>query len=205
MAGRPRRRRRLGMDSIRLRHVVERDGELLLTGLPCKQGQEVEVSVPWSLHQRPRVCSTSGGGRFGGYVLRVRRALCQDPATPKPAPARATNMPVRGLRLSTSPDCGPPASISTLIPKTAIANTPAPDAARSAAVRLRDSPAPASSSAPASAAAGTAYNATTRRSAAGPPRRRPRRYRRCAPAAQAPVRQTDVRRARSDPKPGAAT
>jgi len=31
------------MEAIRLHKVVEKDGEILLTGLPCKKGQRVEM------------------------------------------------------------------------------------------------------------------------------------------------------------------
>ena len=31
------------MEAIRLHKVVEKDGEILLTGLPCKKGQRAEV------------------------------------------------------------------------------------------------------------------------------------------------------------------
>jgi hypothetical protein len=33
------------MEAVRLHRVVEKDGELLLTGLPCKKGQQVEIIV----------------------------------------------------------------------------------------------------------------------------------------------------------------
>jgi hypothetical protein len=46
------------MEAIRLQRVIEKDGELLLTDLPCKKGQRVEVIVlaepPTSL-QPPRL------------------------------------------------------------------------------------------------------------------------------------------------------
>ena len=31
------------MEAIRLRKVVEKDGEIVVTGLPCQKGQEVEM------------------------------------------------------------------------------------------------------------------------------------------------------------------
>jgi hypothetical protein len=33
------------MEAVRLHRVVEKDGELLITNLPCKKGQHVEVIV----------------------------------------------------------------------------------------------------------------------------------------------------------------
>ena len=33
------------MEAIRLKKIVERDGEIILTGLPCKKGQHVEMSL----------------------------------------------------------------------------------------------------------------------------------------------------------------
>ena len=33
------------MEAVRLQRVIEKDGELLLTDLPCKKGQQVEVIV----------------------------------------------------------------------------------------------------------------------------------------------------------------
>jgi len=33
------------MEAVRLQRVIEKDGELLLTDLPCKKGQRVEVIV----------------------------------------------------------------------------------------------------------------------------------------------------------------
>lgn len=46
------------MEAVRLQRIIEKDGELLLTELPCKKGQRVEVIVlaepPASL-QPPRL------------------------------------------------------------------------------------------------------------------------------------------------------
>jgi len=33
------------MEAVRLQRVIEKDGELLLTDLPCKKGQQVEVII----------------------------------------------------------------------------------------------------------------------------------------------------------------
>jgi hypothetical protein len=33
------------MEAVRLQRIIEKDGELLLTELPCKKGQRVEVIV----------------------------------------------------------------------------------------------------------------------------------------------------------------
>ena len=33
------------MEAVRLHRVIEKDGELLITDLPCKKGQHVEVIV----------------------------------------------------------------------------------------------------------------------------------------------------------------
>lgn len=33
------------MEAVRLQRIIEKDGELLLTDLPCKKGQSVEVIV----------------------------------------------------------------------------------------------------------------------------------------------------------------
>jgi|RhiMethySRZTD1v2_1073278.scaffolds.fasta_scaffold4101915_2 hypothetical protein len=33
------------MDTIRIRAIVERDGEIVVQGLPCKKGQQVDVTV----------------------------------------------------------------------------------------------------------------------------------------------------------------
>lgn len=44
------------MEAIRLHKVVEKDGEISLTGLPCKKGQHVEVILltePSATLQRP--------------------------------------------------------------------------------------------------------------------------------------------------------
>ena len=31
------------MEAIRLHEIVKKDGEILVTGLPCKKGQDVEM------------------------------------------------------------------------------------------------------------------------------------------------------------------
>ncbi len=44
------------MEAIRLHKVLERDGEVVITGLPCKKGQSVEVILliePTGAHRRP--------------------------------------------------------------------------------------------------------------------------------------------------------
>jgi hypothetical protein len=33
------------LDTIHIRTIVERDGEILIQGLPCKKGQQVDVSL----------------------------------------------------------------------------------------------------------------------------------------------------------------
>jgi hypothetical protein len=33
------------MEAVRLHRIIEKDGELLITDLPCKKGQQVEVIV----------------------------------------------------------------------------------------------------------------------------------------------------------------
>ena len=46
------------MEAVRVYQVVEKDGEILLTGLPCKKGQQVEMIVliePASMSDRPRL------------------------------------------------------------------------------------------------------------------------------------------------------
>ena len=46
------------MEAVRLQRVIEKDGELLLTDLPCKKGQRVEVIVltePPAVPQRQRL------------------------------------------------------------------------------------------------------------------------------------------------------
>jgi hypothetical protein len=35
----------MAMEAVRLHRVIEKDGELLITDLPCKKGQHVEVIV----------------------------------------------------------------------------------------------------------------------------------------------------------------
>ena len=37
------------MEAIRLHEIVKKDGEILVTGLPCKKGQDVEMilNVMW--------------------------------------------------------------------------------------------------------------------------------------------------------------
>ena len=42
------------MEAIRLHKVVERDGEILVTGLPCKKGQYVEMILLIEPSARPR-------------------------------------------------------------------------------------------------------------------------------------------------------
>jgi hypothetical protein len=46
------------MEAIRFQKVVEKDGEILMTGLPCKKGQRVEMIVliePPAIPKRPRM------------------------------------------------------------------------------------------------------------------------------------------------------
>ena len=46
------------MDTIRLRKVVKKDGEILITGLPCKKGQYVEIFMliePSAVPKRPNL------------------------------------------------------------------------------------------------------------------------------------------------------
>jgi hypothetical protein len=46
------------MEAVRVHKVVEKDGEILLTGLPCKKGQQVEMIVliePAAMPERPRL------------------------------------------------------------------------------------------------------------------------------------------------------
>jgi hypothetical protein len=46
------------MEAVRLHRVIEKDGELLITDLPCKKGQRVEVIVlpePPAAPQPPRL------------------------------------------------------------------------------------------------------------------------------------------------------
>lgn len=46
------------MEAVRLHRVIEKDGELLITDLPCKKGQHVEIIVlpePPTLPQTPRL------------------------------------------------------------------------------------------------------------------------------------------------------
>jgi hypothetical protein len=44
------------MEAVRVHKVVEKDGEILLTGLPCKKGQQVEMIIligPAAMPERP--------------------------------------------------------------------------------------------------------------------------------------------------------
>ena len=44
------------MEAVRVHKVVEKDGEILVTGLPCKRGQQVEMIVliePAAMLERP--------------------------------------------------------------------------------------------------------------------------------------------------------
>ena len=44
------------MEAVRLHKIVEKDGEIVVTGLPCKKGQSIEVIVlvePLSGDERP--------------------------------------------------------------------------------------------------------------------------------------------------------
>lgn len=44
------------MEAIRIRKIAEKDGEILLTGLPCKKGQYVEMIVliePLDMRKHP--------------------------------------------------------------------------------------------------------------------------------------------------------
>ena len=46
------------MEAIRLHKVVEKDGEILVTGLPCKKGQYVEMILliePSAMPSRPHL------------------------------------------------------------------------------------------------------------------------------------------------------
>ena len=46
------------MEAVRLHRIIEKDGELLITDLPCKKGQRVEIIVlpePPSLPQPPQL------------------------------------------------------------------------------------------------------------------------------------------------------
>jgi hypothetical protein len=46
------------MEAVRLHRIMEKDGELLITDLPCKKGQHVEIIVlpePPRLPQPPRL------------------------------------------------------------------------------------------------------------------------------------------------------
>jgi hypothetical protein len=46
------------MEAVRVHKLVEKDGEILLTGLPCKKGQQVEMIVliePAAMPARPRL------------------------------------------------------------------------------------------------------------------------------------------------------
>jgi hypothetical protein len=46
------------MEAVRVHKVVEKDGEILVTGLPCKKGQQVEMIVliePAAMSERPRL------------------------------------------------------------------------------------------------------------------------------------------------------
>jgi hypothetical protein len=46
------------MEAVRVHKVIEKDGEILLTGLPCKKGQQVEMIVliePAAMPERPRL------------------------------------------------------------------------------------------------------------------------------------------------------
>lgn len=46
------------MEAIRLNKVVERDGEIFVTGLPCKKGQYVEMILlvePSAMPRHPRL------------------------------------------------------------------------------------------------------------------------------------------------------
>ena len=46
------------MEAVRVHKVVEKDGEILLTRLPCKKGQQVEMIVliePATMPERPHL------------------------------------------------------------------------------------------------------------------------------------------------------
>ena len=46
------------MEAVRVHKVVEKDGEILLTGFPCKKGQQIEMIVliePAAMPERPRL------------------------------------------------------------------------------------------------------------------------------------------------------
>jgi len=46
------------MEAIRLRKVIEKDGEVFVTGLPCRKGQYVEMILliePSAMHRRPHL------------------------------------------------------------------------------------------------------------------------------------------------------
>ena len=69
------------MDAIRVQQVMRKDGEVIITGLPYKQGQSVEIILfPQSLHpSQPRL--TVGQFRKLGLIgLWKDRADIQDSA-----------------------------------------------------------------------------------------------------------------------------
>ena len=54
------------MDAIQRRQIVEKDGEILIKGLPCKKGQAVEVMV--SIQPAPPPHLTVGRLRRSGLI-----------------------------------------------------------------------------------------------------------------------------------------
>ncbi|HQQ00641.1 MAG TPA: hypothetical protein PLY86_19480 [bacterium] len=57
------------MEAIQLRQVIAKDGEVLVTGLPFKKGQSVEITVsPRSANSALRVRMTVGDLRRSGLI-----------------------------------------------------------------------------------------------------------------------------------------
>jgi hypothetical protein len=59
----------LKMEAVQVKQVITKDGEVLLTGLPFKKGQSVEIIVlPQSMIPLPRARLTVGRLRQSGLI-----------------------------------------------------------------------------------------------------------------------------------------
>ncbi len=57
------------MERVQVRQVIAKDGEVLITGLPYKKGQAVEIIVsPQGMTLAPRACLTVGRLRRSGLI-----------------------------------------------------------------------------------------------------------------------------------------
>jgi hypothetical protein len=57
------------MEAVQIQKTISKDGEILITGLPCKKGQSVEIIVPpQPVGKAPRTRLTVGRLRQSGLI-----------------------------------------------------------------------------------------------------------------------------------------